>query len=459
MNRVRQFMWLVAVSTASVSAVAAQQTSPYPMTSTPYVNPSYGQSQAADGSVYGAAPSVYSSPPTAPYGATNAAPAYNTAAAPPPGPTSASQPSTSGGAYVAAGNPFLRHGAPRATVLASRGLPVRPGTMVVPPQYAAQPNIAAAALDGAPLSPTSASSGPALGNAATQMSPPVAPSPTDASAMVAAVPQPTLPQPTAQPSSIAPPPAEPSQLHGVALLLQKQTETQASGGHPLIPVVAWADDALTQMQSLRDFTCTFKKREAVDGKLQEQQSMFVKSRTAPFSVYMYFLDQDVRGQEAIYVAGLNNGNIVAHPVGFKQTLVGTLSLAPDDPQAMEGNRYPITNFGVVNLTRRYAEANRKDLQFGESEVRIIEGARVNDRSCTCIQISHPTPRPEFKYAMTRFYIDNELNVPIRYEGYEFPKQSGQPPMLVEEYTYANLKLNPGLTDADFDPRNPQYGYK
>lgn len=277
--------------------------------------------------------------------------------------------------------------------------------------------------------------------------------------MVAVVAQPTVPQPAAQPSIVAPPPVEQSQLHGVALLLQKQSETQSTGGHPLMPVVAWADDALAQMQSLRDFTCTFKKREAVDGKLQEQQSMFVKSRTSPFSVYMYFLDQDVRGQEAIYVAGHNNGNIVAHPVGFKQTLVGTLSLAPDDPQAMEGNRYPITNFGVVNLTRRYAEANRKDLQFGESEVRIIEGARVNDRSCTCIQISHPTPRPEFKYAMTRFYIDNELNVPIRYEGYEFPKQSGQPPMLVEEYTYANLKLNPGLTDADFDPRNPQYGYK
>jgi hypothetical protein len=31
-------------------------------------------------------------------------------------------------------------------------------------------------------------------------------------------------------------------------------------------------------------------------------------------------------------------------------------------------------------------------------------------------------------------------------------------LLVEEYTYANLKLNVNLTDADFDVRNPQYRF-
>lgn len=245
------------------------------------------------------------------------------------------------------------------------------------------------------------------------------------------------------------------ELHGVDILRQPYSDT-AQG---LRTVVAWAEDALTQMQALRDYTCTFKKREAVDGKLGDQQSMFVKSRVQPLAVYMYFLDQDVRGQEAIYSEGRNNGNIIAHPVGFKQTLVGTLSLAPTDPQAMEGNRHPITSFGIVNLTRRYLQGVQTDVQFNECEVKIIEGARVNDRACTCVQISHPTQRREYPYAMTRLYVDNELNVPIRYEGYEFPRRPGDAPPLAEEYTYSNLKLNVGLSDADFDPRNPQYGYK
>jgi outer membrane lipoprotein-sorting protein len=30
--------------------------------------------------------------------------------------------------------------------------------------------------------------------------------------------------------------------------------------------------------------------------------------------------------------------------------------------------------------------------------------------------------------------------------------------LVERYGYRDLRLNPGLTDADFDPKNPAYGF-
>ena len=61
--------------------------------------------------------------------------------------------------------------------------------------------------------------------------------------------------------------------------------------------------------------------------------------------------------------------------------------------------------------------------------------------------------------MTRFYVDNELNVPIRYEGYEFPRQPGNAPHAGRGIHLRELKLNSGFTDADFDPRNPQYGYK
>ena len=32
------------------------------------------------------------------------------------------------------------------------------------------------------------------------------------------------------------------------------------------------------------------------------------------------------------------------------------------------------------------------------------------------------------------------------------------PQLLEEYTYLNLKLNNGFTDADFDVRNPNYQF-
>ena len=60
------------------------------------------------------------------------------------------------------------------------------------------------------------------------------------------------------------------------------------------------------------------------------------------------------------------------------------------------------------------------------------------------------PRRNFVFHMARIFVDKELNLPIRYESYDWPKEPGGPPELMEEYTYLNLKLNNGFTDADFD---------
>jgi hypothetical protein len=47
----------------------------------------------------------------------------------------------------------------------------------------------------------------------------------------------------------------------------------------------------------------------------------------------------------------------------------------------------------------------------------------------------------------------------RYEAYDWPQQQGGKPILTEEYTYVNLKINNNFTDADFDENNPAYGYR
>lgn len=278
-------------------------------------------------------------------------------------------------------------------------------------------------------------------------------------------PQPLAPQPVAQPNVPPPqpfvPPAEvapvtpPQQLHGIALLTA--ADPNVPNEHPLAPVIRWADDALVQMQGLQDYSCTFTKRENVDGRLQEQQVMYAKVRHQPYSVYLQFLaPNDVKGQEALYVAGRNQGRLLAHAVGFK-AIAGTISLAPTDPQAMDGNRHPITDFGVHRLVERVREGSMQDSQYGECNVRIIPGAHVGDRACTCIEVSHPVQRAEFRYHLTRLYVDDQLNVPLHYESYGWP-QPGQKPPLLEDYTYQGLRPNVGLSDVDFDVKNPNYRF-
>ena len=50
-------------------------------------------------------------------------------------------------------------------------------------------------------------------------------------------------------------------------------------------------------------------------------------------------------------------------------------------------------------------------------------------------------------------------MPIRYAAYGFPPKEGEELPVIEEYTYLNLKLNVGLTDADFDHTNKQYAFQ
>ena len=59
----------------------------------------------------------------------------------------------------------------------------------------------------------------------------------------------------------------------------------------------------------------------------------------------------------------------------------------------------------------------------------------------------------------RAYFDEQTKLPIRWEAYRWPAVAGGPPILVEEVTYRDIRLNQGFTDLDFDPRNPAYAFR
>jgi outer membrane lipoprotein-sorting protein len=98
------------------------------------------------------------------------------------------------------------------------------------------------------------------------------------------------------------------------------------------------------------------------------------------------------------------------------------------------------------------------MQYGECEVKTVKNAKINGRSCTCIQVVHPTPRKNFIFHLARIFVDDELNIPVRYEAHDWPEEEGGKPQLIEEYTFLNIKVNNGFTDLDFDIKNPNYDY-
>jgi hypothetical protein len=228
--------------------------------------------------------------------------------------------------------------------------------------------------------------------------------------------------------------------------------------HPLMPALRWAYDGIGNVEKIADYSATLAKRERINGKLADYEYMFIKMRHKPFSVYMNFLaPASLKGQEVIYIEGKNSGKMWAHGVGV-QEVFGTVSLEPTSVIAMKNQHYPLTELGILNMVNRLVEVGEKDRNYGECEVSFIKDAKINNRVCTCIQVTHPVPRRNFLFHLARIFVDDELNLPIRYESYDWPKESGGPPELIEEYTYLNLKLNNGFSDGDFDVKNPNYKF-
>ncbi len=83
---------------------------------------------------------------------------------------------------------------------------------------------------------------------------------------------------------------------------------------------------------------------------------------------------------------------------------------------------------------------------------------MGNRRCTLIESVHPQRGPDFLFHKVKLYIDQEHGLPIRFEAYDWPRQSGASAELLEEYSYLDLKLNVGLHDHDFDPANKQYSF-
>lgn len=234
--------------------------------------------------------------------------------------------------------------------------------------------------------------------------------------------------------------------------------TVVPGGkeHPLREPLRLAAKSREALKRVKDYSAVFSKRELLSKKLT-RQVMDAKIRHEPFSVYFHFREPEP-GREVIFVRGANRDRLLIHEEGFK-AIAGTVALGMNDPQVTKENRYPITMVGMAALLETIASQWEEETKYGDATVKFYEQAKLGDIDCLVVESSHSQQRKEFRFQLTRLYFDKESFLPIRAEQYGWPKKSGEQPPLVEEYTYSKIRLNPGLTDRDFDTRNPEYRYR
>jgi len=265
--------------------------------------------------------------------------------------------------------------------------------------------------------------------------------------------------------------------------------------HSLDPVLEIARRSLARHRSRdRDYRATLVKRLRIGNKLSEPEVMKLKLRSRdrdaiaepagstsesqpdsqpiasdemdprPIDVYLGFVaPKSLAGREVIWRQGFQDNLMTVHEAGFFN--LARVQLAPTSRLAMIGNRYPISDVGIERLLIKLLEIGTRDRMLGDCQVTIREGVEFEGRPCRRIEVIHPEKgveidgnKFEFAYYRAEIDMDVEHELPIHYASYVWPENTGEDPLLDEEFTYQDLCLNCDLSDLDFDPDNPEYRY-
>jgi hypothetical protein len=278
---------------------------------------------------------------------------------------------------------------------------------------------------------------------------------------------------------------------GLSLLLTPPLEPPAAAARPLPPpepekveradarshALAWPESRLEghaakelllevllaaqeRLEAVEGYTARLIRRERIKGRLGPQQVMDIKVRHRPFAVYMKFINPEP-GKEAVYCEGRYDNHVMAHAGGLSRALIPRVKVPPDSPIALAGNRRPITDAGLLNLTRRLVGYRRLDLVEDDAFTVLDRVTGEDGRTWLRSVHDHANRTPDRPFTHVEVLYDPDTKLPHRIDCYEWPDASnpGAGPRLAESYHYDDLVLDAPLTDLDFDPANPAYEFK
>ena len=241
--------------------------------------------------------------------------------------------------------------------------------------------------------------------------------------------------------------------------------SKVAEGHALKPVIEYARREQAYLGStVRDFSCRLTKRERIHGILQDHNyiDMWVREErrneqgiVTPLSIYMQFLaPKNVAGRRVLFVDG-HNGNKMLVRNGGKHFDYVVVELDPHGETAMDESLVPVTQSGFNQILAQMIAVLERHVAIDPSgantEVQQIKGAKLNQRACNVIRISHPSPQQGLEFHCVNVFVDDELHVPVRVDYTDWPRKPGGEAPLIAEYTYTNLKVNVGLPDSTFNP--------
>jgi hypothetical protein len=241
------------------------------------------------------------------------------------------------------------------------------------------------------------------------------------------------------------------------LMVLSQAREAGDQGSALLPasVIAERIRAMERANAeVRDYTCIFHKREH-KGRQLPPESIFMKLRVSAKSVYLRWVGTVSKGREVLWAPGWNDGKLLAHKGSFPDINV---SLSPGSKLANTDSRHPVTMAGFSGTIALFAS----DFRLLGEKPECFKGARDLGEQVVYGAPSHCYEFETDKAACSGLYsykaqlcIHDALQLPTRVLVWDY--EDGQM-RLVEEYGYEDIRLNVGLTDRDFDSKNPAYDF-
>jgi len=240
--------------------------------------------------------------------------------------------------------------------------------------------------------------------------------------------------------------------HGLCFFVALVVLGRASAVEASQDVLGIVADMKAAYASVQDYTAHFVKRERIKDKLRDAEDIQLKFRE-PGQIYMRWMGPAVPGREILFVKGRDQNRALIHEPQFPSSLI-TILTRPDSPLVLQESRYPITDVGLGRLIDLLATHTHRALTRGELTTREVPAVDPSVSAKAEQRLELITPRAATGYLANRAVVTIDLatRLPVAVELF------GTSDELLASYTYKDLIVNPGLTDRDFDPTNPQYTF-
>lgn len=225
------------------------------------------------------------------------------------------------------------------------------------------------------------------------------------------------------------------------------------------PIAAFHQALDFHRRSVQDYRCTFVKQELLVSGMSTEQTIDVKFRPQPYSVFMHWIKNQDKAVRVIYEAGRWRDEkavrpeerelAVCQPGAVAQLFVKSVKQPIRGPRAKDASRRYIDDFGFDKALSLMIEFSQKARDRNELKL-TFDGASEFDGRPTWVLCRHVPFDPATKNypdATAIYHIDQEWRVPVAIYSYGDNDQK----QLLGRYEYRDIRMNAGLTRADFDP--------